>query len=234
MHNELSRRFVEDRTASLVAAISLLCASVATSAEVKHTEFSRQSSSTSPGITYHGRWGLELDLKWDVADWDVSGSRAAVPLRQLENRDYNEQAWTIRGAVFHSLNTAWDFRAAFSSRQLESDGSDIGLTALGLGTKYRINTGTDFEPYLTVSLDYYISVDVDESGENAREIDDVDNEFGVYGEAGIAYLLSDYVDLRAGVHYATLLDTVDATVGNGNGDLDFSTLGFGFGATWHF
>jgi len=194
--------------------------------DVEHVSFSSKPGVERPGVAHKGGMGLEVSLDWDQANWELETDK--------EKKSFTAACWSPRVAVFYSVSRAMDIRVAAKTISADDDDGSMDMASVGLGSKYRVHTNTDFEPYVCFLVNYLVSVAADESGEMARKIGDPDNSFGASFEVGVAYLVSDAMDLRVSAHYETLLGAAGVDVDSDSGDYNFGSIGFGLGFSWHF
>lgn len=160
-------------------------------------------------VMAEGRLGLELDFAWQRAYWDVG-----------DDSLYDE-TWMPRASLFYGISDFLDFRACVKYVSLEDGEHDLSLMRAGIGAKGWIHTGTDWTPYVGALLNYYVL-----HSDSVREI--AEGMFGVSGEAGICYQVSDAFLIRLGAEAEGFLGEAD---GGEDGDIPFAALSVGLGAT---
>lgn len=140
--------------------------------------------------------GVDVGLGWNAMSWKVGGE------------SYNDQAFTPQASVFYSMGRHFDFRLTGRYYQMKDDGFGLKAGRVGVGPRGWLGLGNDFFGYAGFHFNYYFfSCD-----EGSRE----QGAIGLSGEAGVAYLLSDYVSLLAGVQ-------AESTVANGKVDIGDET-----------
>ncbi len=204
---------------------------ICSGAELGRREISTPPETEFSALAYAGRGGLEIDLSWDGARWKIKGPESLAENAPTKTENYSAGGWNIGAAAFYCLDEIWDIRAAIKLYNLENDDGETSLVRLGAGTRCRLNTGTNFEPYLSAIVGYYLSIDAEE---DERSVGSIDGDFGLGLKAGVAYLLSDNLDLRLGLHYEGLLGVSDAEVNGRDGEYGFHSFGFGLGLTCYF
>jgi len=164
-----------------------------------------------------GAVGTELDFLWHAADWDVG------------SQSYDAKVWRPQLSVFYGASRMFDIRATIKYLDMEDNdadaGGDLDLLRLGVGSKLWIPTGTQVRPYAALLINYYVL--------DSDRVDINEGTFGVSGEAGLAYQMTDSFLLRVGVQGETFLaDAEGRPEGqDDNEDVSFSAFSVGLGAT---
>ncbi|MDP2989742.1 MAG: hypothetical protein Q8O57_04160 [Kiritimatiellota bacterium] len=140
--------------------------------------------------------GIDVGLGWNVMRWNVG------------DESYRDQAFTPQASVFYSMGKHFDFRATGRYYQMKNDGFGLKAGRLGVGPRGWLNLGKDLFGYVGALFNYYYFY-CDE-GKNTQ------GTIGLSGEAGVAYLVSEYVSILAGVQAET-------TVANGKVDINDQT-----------
>ncbi|MBU4198748.1 MAG: hypothetical protein KKG09_10760 [Verrucomicrobia bacterium] len=140
--------------------------------------------------------GIDIGLGWNAMRWKVGGE------------SYRDQAFTPQASVFYSIGKHFDFRATGRYYQMKDDEFGLKVGRLGVGPRGWLGLGEDFFGYAGVLFNYYYFY-CDEGSHEQGTI-------GLSGEAGVAYLISDYVLLLVGVQAET-------TVADGKVDINDQT-----------
>lgn len=165
-------------------------------------------------IMSEGSMGLELDLLWNSADWEVGSTNK-----------YDDTPWGPRVSLFYGVSDSVDIRVCAKYLSLKDDTGELDALRIGVGAKAWLSSESDFTPYLGLLINYYNFVDGKVSN---TDISSIDGTFGGSLEAGVAYLLADTFLVRVGLQGETLFGDADAGPA---GDISFSALSFGVGAT---
>jgi len=153
--------------------------------------------------------GIDVGLGWNAMHWKVGGE------------SYNDQVFTPQASVFYSIGKHFDFRATGRYYQMKDDGFGIKAGRLGVGPRGWLSLGEDFFGYVGALFNYYY-FSCDEGSHEQGTI-------GVSGEAGVAYLLSDYVSLLGGVQAETTLSNGKVDINDQTENLTLSGVGLNLG-----
>ena len=190
-------------------------------ADLGRTTLEPSGNTIRTGIGYRdliseGMVGLDVNLMWNSPS--VEGG----------DIDYDDQVWAPEIALFYGVGRGADIRFIGKILSVDSEDEDdeIDIWRLGVGTRYWMAVESDFIPYFGASLNYY-SLD-------AGELDNEDGSFGLAGEAGLAYLITESAAIRLGLQMETLLGDADAEYGSGDNagegtDISLSMFSFGLG-----
>jgi len=174
-----------------------------------------QATETYQYVMAEGVVGVEVNLLWDAADFDVGPVSA------------DDKVWSPEVGLFYGVSDRCDIRLCVKMMSLNDEGTDLDALRIGIGTKLWATTGSDFIPYLGVLVNYY-----DLDSDAARG---VDGTFGLSGEAGVGYLMTDAFLVRVGISGETFFGDADATDTDGDPiDVSLSSIGFGIGVTYLF
>jgi outer membrane protein W len=108
------------------------------------------------------------------------------------------------------------------------DEDDLDTFRVGIGARYRFPMNSDFTPYVGAGLNYYALSLKDGSKEDGMP--------GVSGEAGVMWLVNEYVSIRLGVQAETSLTDGEAQRDGETETRDVSVraVGLGLGAAFMF
>ena len=162
-------------------------------------------------ILSEGATGLELDLAWNTVDWDVGST------------SYDDNVWTPQISFYYGVSDSMDVRLSAKILSLKDEASDMDAIRVGIGIRGWLSAETDITPYIGLLVNYY-SLDSDSIG-------DMEGTFGLSGEAGIAYLASDTLLIRAGIHGETFLDDAEGNVNGSDMDVSLTAVGVSIGIT---
>lgn len=161
--------------------------------------------------------GLDLGFDFGMFDWDVG-------VNSGDDRTFVPQL-----GVFYGVSDTMDIRATFrwfsvEQQLLVGDSSglaDIGLdiARIGAGCRWYFRQPNGFFPYAGTALNFYIL--------EGDQVGSIDGAVGLSGEAGIAYVVDDFVVIRAGCQLE--LTVLDGETTLGGHDQDVSIGGFGLG-----
>jgi hypothetical protein len=165
--------------------------------------------------------------------WEISGPESSEEAAPDVTRKYSSRGWPVSLAGFYAINSAADLRAYAEFQSYDSSGSSTELTGIGLGSKFRVATGTDWEPNAALLVLYYPSIDAGESGHDRRPLDSVETGFGLRMEAGVSYLMTDSFSLNIGVGYERALSNLGVDVYGKSGRYRFSSLGVCLGMAFY-
>jgi outer membrane protein W len=183
------------------------------------TKGSPEVSKTYNDIMSEGTIGIDLAFGWNSASWKIGDG------------DSNSQnTWLPQAAIFYGMNEHLDIRLAAKFLSLEDENKEgvkqtLDMTRIGIGGRYLFSTETDFMPYITVLINYYIP--------DSDNLDNLTGTFGLAGDIGVAYQVTDSFLLNVGLQAETFLgkaDGIDKVTGEDE-QLSFSAYGIGIGAT---
>jgi hypothetical protein len=159
--------------------------------------------------------GVNLGFNWNALSWKIG------------DHSYSDQAWAPQASLAYGVSDTFDIRATakFSSGQdtVDDAASDISVSRFGVGTRAWFHTGADFIPFVGMSANYY-ALDVKE-GSNPEGM------FGLSGEAGIAYVMNEWVAVEASLHAETSLNDGSVLVGGETEGISLQSAGIGLGIT---
>jgi hypothetical protein len=115
-------------------------------------------------------------------------------------------------------------REIFSGKDEDEDAtSSVDLFRLGVGSRAWFRTGADFIPFAGASFNYYV-LDVGD-GNNPEGM------FGVSAEAGVAYIMDEWVAIEVSLHGETSLNNGYVDIKDRNEDVSLHGVGLGIGVT---
>ena len=169
--------------------------------EIEHSYRGAISADMGPGI--------DVGLGWNVMRWKVGGE------------SYSDQVFTPQASVFYSMDRHFDFRLTGRYYQMKDDGFGIKAGRLGVGPRGWLGLGKDFFGYAGFLFNYYY-FQCDEGSHEQGTI-------GLSGEVGVAFLLSDYVSLLAGVQAETTVVNGKVDINDQTENLSLSGVGLSLG-----
>ena len=209
----------------IVPSVALLVASLpfaAGSAELGRHDMA--GARTAPGVEksyqagfMEGGAGMEFGLNWNSVSWDVG-------------RSYSDQVWAPQASFFYGVSDMVDIRATVKVLSMSDEKEDqdqdgqpeksgVDVVRLGVGSKVWFNTGTDFFPFAGVALNYYLLNTDEGSGEEGM--------FGLSAEAGVAYMLNEWVSVQIGLQGETSVMDGNVEIKGESEDVSLNALGLG-------
>jgi len=91
--------------------------------------------------------------------------------------------------------------------------------------------GTDYEPFVGVSLNYYSSVDASEV--EPSRVESVDGAFGLAVDFGVSYMFTDAFALNVFAGYELMPSAADARVAGDTGEYSFAAFSIGLGIAFY-
>jgi len=183
--------------------------------EVQPAVSARQSAGASVNAYaddfMSGNVGLGLNINWNALSWKIG------------NQSYNDRAWASQASLIYGMNEIFDIRASAKYFSGQDAKSDLNALRLGIGTRAWFHTGADFIPFAGASLNYYV-FDVNEGSSP-------EGMFGLSAEAGVAYIMSEWVAIEAWLHGETALNSGSVSVSGKTEDVSLQSLGMGLGVT---
>lgn len=171
-----------------------------------------ETTKTYNDIFAEGIAGADLFLAWNNAQWKETGDGVS----------HSDKVWIPQVSLFYGMSKNLDIRLCGKWFSLQDDEAELDIVRVGFGVKFWGSTGTDFKPYVGALLNYY-SLD-------SNAMDDEDGAFGLSGEAGVAYQVSDFLFISLGVQGETLLGKTKGDIAGESERLSFNALGLGLGA----
>ena len=170
--------------------------------------------------------GIEVGGSFDFVKWDFDTLWLGSTL------GYEDEVFCPQLAFFYGLSDTFDFRATFKWASVQGEEEqvtgDMDFYRFGVGAKGWFKTGTDFVPFATVGLNYYI-LDVD--------IGDADDMYGYSFEGGVAYLVNDRISVQMSLQMEKTLskgslqitenDAIWVLSGDDQRDMSLESLGIG-------
>jgi hypothetical protein len=164
-------------------------------------------------VSAHGP-GVDLGVDWTLADWKVGGASA------------DDTTWGLRGDFFYGLSDVFDLRLSGRYAPARNSGDRFDMLRIGLGTRASFGVGYDLFPYVGVCLGYW-TFDGESDGE---KLSDVRGTIGIAGEAGLAYLVTEWLALRVGVDAEATVTDGKAEINGQEHDVSYRALGLGLAA----
>lgn len=169
--------------------------------EIEHTYRGAVSADMGPGF--------DIGLGWNAMSWKAGDT------------SYRDQAFTPQASFFYTLGKHCDFRLTGRYYQMKDEGFGIKAGRLGVGPRGWLSLGKDFYGYAGALFNYYYFSCDDGSREQGT--------IGLSGEAGIAYLLSDYVSLLFGFQAETTVANAKVDLNDQTENLTMSGVGVSLG-----
>lgn len=218
----------------IVATAAIASASITGIPTVRDAEPGRhdlvgESHGTRSASLRRGRVGLEVALAGGFANWEVSGPESAGSATE-KTRSSDASGWPMSGAVFYGMSEHFDIRAVAARQSYETDGSTTESFRVGVGGKVRFPTGTDYEPFVGASVNYYPSVDATEK--DPSRVESVDGGFGLALDLGVSYMFTDAFALSIFGGYELTPSSIDARVADEAGEYSFSAFSVGLGVAF--
>jgi len=169
------------------------------------------------GPVTEGRLGLEPGFDWNLTHWNVGDG-------------HNDQGMAPDLAVFFGINDIFDIRLTGRYLSLKENEDKLDIWRFGLGSRAWIPVTKDFLPYAGLALNYYTFSGI----EGGRSLDNTRGAIGLSVEAGAAYLINEWVSIRAGIQGEVVVINGKADVGTEGEDVSLQGIGLNVGLAMNF
>ncbi len=174
--------------------------------EIEHAYRGAISADLGPGV--------DFGLGWNAMSWKAG------------DESYRDQAFTPQASFFYSLGKHCDFRLTGRYYQMKDEGFGLKAGRLGVGPRGWLPLGGDFFGYAGFLFNYYYFY----CDEGSRERGTI----GLSGEAGVTYLLSDYVSLLFGLQAETTVANAKVDIADQTENLTMNGVGLNLGVVVSF
>ncbi len=184
-------------------------------------EMGRVPVSSGSASTRETQYGQAVGMGVEAAvEWNSAGTK-------IGSRNGTDQAICPALALFYNVSEALDLRLTTRWMSVR-DEDTLETFRFGVGARYRFPVNSDFAPYVGAGLNYYALSLKDGSNEEGM--------LGVSGEAGVIWLVNEYVTIRLGAQAETsLMDGEAQREGDtGTKDVSLQAVGIGLGMAFVF
>lgn len=168
------------------------------------------------GMT-EGQPNLDVGLDWNAIRWKVGDS-------------FHDQTWSPKVSLGYGVSDIFDIRATGEYLSLGDSENKLNAWRLGVGTRAWFPGCGDFRPYAGLLLNYYIL----DGAVGGVDFANTKGAFGLSAEAGVAYIINEWVAVRAGMQAETTVIHGKTDIGSDTKDVTLQGISFGLGLNVNF